>query len=209
MDAIDRAAEAMQKTAPVDVQFAIVHCCPNIPQGAYWGLIRNEEAKDIFPKLKENKNMLPLAINGGVVLQITPGYLETICNQYLPGVVTAEQFKRVNQEVEDSKLALFKFLQKKTKLGRFFGYLGIYCINRVNQIRIDDVDYPAFNVDLPVALAVLAQFNATVECEGVKVLAVELLRNLSNKQELARLKKSMRMSATRTGVFIRIDIPQA
>lgn len=203
----EQIGQALQQL-PVEVQFAIVHCMQNVAYGANWGLCRVEDIKKVLPEVKSNNNLFALPVRGkGVVLQISDSYLETMVNTALNGVITQEDINVMRQKqvkaVEDLK-KYFDKLEKKKATG--VQRIGIFCTNLTPNIRYNDVDYPAFRVDLTMLLQALAQYGyGVVLTDGQNKSLVEASQvggYIQSNPEL--LSKSLVMSPTSTGVFIQI-----
>lgn len=203
----EQIGQALQQLPP-EVQFAIVHCMANVAYGANWGLCRTEEVMNVLDEIKANNNLFALPVRGkGVVLQISDGYLETMVSSALNGIITQQDImnmrKKQEKAIEDLK-RYFDRLEKKKERG--VQRIGIFCTNLTPNIRYNDVDYPAFRVNLTMLLQALAQYGYGVVLTNGKekalVGAPQVSSYLSSQPEL--ISKSLVMSPTSTGVFIQI-----
>lgn len=203
----EQIGQALQQL-PVEVQFSIVHCMQNVAYGANWGLCRVEDIKKVLPEIKQNNNLFALPVRGkGVVLQISDSYLETMVNTALNGIITQEDIIVMRQKqvraVEDLK-KYFDKLEKKKTTG--VQRIGIFCTNLTPNIRYNDVDYPAFRVDLTMLLQALVQYGYGVvltDGQNKSLVRPEQVGSyIQSNPEL--LSKSLVMSPTSTGVFIQI-----
>lgn len=203
----EQIGQALQQLPP-EVQYAIVHCMPNVAYGANWGLCRIEDVKKVLPEIKANRNLFALPVRGkGVVLQISDGYLETMVSSALKGVITNKDIIAMREKqaraVEDLE-KYFKRLDKKDDKG--VKTVGIFCTNLTPNIRYNDVDYPAFRVDFNLLLKVLNKYNyGVVLTDGTNksLVNAEILGSYIQ-SNLEVLSKSLIMSPTSTGVFIKI-----
>lgn len=203
----DEVAKRLQQL-PASTQLAVVHCLPNIAYGAHWGLCKVEEVKDNLAEIKEDKNLFVLPVSQGVVLQVNEGYLEYICNEVCRGIVDAEDYKKMLAMKEKALNDFDKYIASSLKpaKGVHKTYVGIYCINKLTNIRYDNVDYPAFRVNLSDALNIIGAYGVAVGIGDFKVSAQDVI-NALNGNDIARKKaisKSLILSPTGTGVFLPI-----
>lgn len=201
----DEQIAVMLQKLPASTQFAIVNCMPNLPYGASWGLCRMEEVKvgDRLKEIKSDKNLFAMPVNDGVILQVVKGYLESICNSVCKGLISTQDLETMNKMQKTAFTVFDNFLAKKVGKNKSFSELiGIYCTNMVPNIRYKDVDYPAFRVDLTTALQLLHKYGVDVQVGEMYVSALEASAIIQ--KDPIRISKSLVMSPTMTGVFIKI-----
>lgn len=200
---LQQMAKVLQKL-PESTQFAICRCLPNLPYGANWGICETEDVKERLEFLRKDRNLFVLPVVNGCVLQVARGYLETACNSTLGDLVKQKDIVYMNEMAKKAEVALRKFIESKKKKGGYSGMLGIYCTNITSNIRYKDVDYPAFRMDLQSALTVLQQYGCGVVIEGELQQPANVLSLITSNPK--SVSKSLIMSPTKTGVFIKVCI---
>lgn len=200
----DEELAKMLQQLPASTQFAIVNCLPNIPYGANWGLCEMSDVRERLDSIKADKNLFALPVKSGVVLQVAEGYLETICNKVQRGFITMKDLQVMRAKKAEAYQAFESFLLKREKKTPYRGYIGIYCTNLVTNIRYENIDYPAFRVDLQTALSLLHKYGYSIQekTSGEKISAKEFSTLISTQP--SRVSASLLMSPTRTGVFIHV-----
>lgn len=203
----EQIGQALQQL-PAEVQFAIVHCMPNVAYGANWGLCRTEDIKKVLPEIRANSNLFAMPVRGkGAILQILDGYLETMVSSALRGIITQKDIISMREKQARAVEDLEKYFKKLNKKGdRGVKTVGIFCTNLTPNIRFNDVDYPAFRVDFNMFLQALSIYGyGVVLTDGENKSLVEPTQFSAFLQSNPELvSKSLLMSPTSTGVFIKI-----
>lgn len=191
---------------PPEVQCAIVHCMPNTAYGASWGLCNAESVKDYLPYIKDNSNMLAYKIKGGIILQVDGNYLLSLADNACKGIIDREMIQRMiakqQRATEDIKSYFRKLAKKEDGSVKT---VGLYCTNLTPNIRHNDVDYPAFRVDIMQFLGALQSSGygvvQTVNGSNTLLTPETLANSLSPMKDLSSV---LLMSPTKTGVFAKI-----
>lgn len=193
---IDRQVERA-KQLPASTQFAIVETLKNIPYGANWGLVLQEDIKPYVEELKNDKNLWVFPVAGGYVVGVSRSYLFSAVKAIDASMVTDADIKNFQDKAKQGVDAFDKFLTSRKGAGETL--IGIFCTNLVTSIRHANADYPSFRVDLMTSLQMLAKYGYLVfKKQGGWTSPEALYRNPNE------LFDSLLMSPTLTGVFMKI-----
>ena len=198
-------AEKM-KEMPASTQTALVHCLPNIPYGAFWGLVTKEElGEDKIASLRKDPKIFCFPVRDGVVIELPNNFVESELTPKFPFFFTLDTVKNSKMMAAEAEKGLVEFIQKARKKGGYVGALGIYSRNKVENVSIGDKDVSAFRVDIFTALQIFQQMNVQVMLLNSKVSAGEMLAELQSKNP-SNVCKSLLMSPTKRAVFIKVVI---
>lgn len=206
MSNVDEKSKESAKKAqqlPPSVQYAIVQVMPNILNGAFWGFTDLAGIKEHIDALRQDKNIIPRKLSNACLLEVVPQYLLQAMMMIDPNILSQQDLLDIQKKMAEAVVEFEKFLVKRGKDG-FSGVVGIYCINDTPNIRYKNVNYPAFRVNMNIALELLNKYGYAVKVGGKFVSASQAV------QMGQALWESTVISPTDTGIMIEIKstLPQ-
>lgn len=209
-------------------QLAIYLCSTAIKFGGTWGFIRRDDElyRDKLAVMREERgNAMGLQLANGVLIIVKPDFLIANVNKLLPNTID-ESFIRDITSRKEKELLRFKNFAKGVREGKeqhvtqHRDYkeitIGIYSYNSSRLMRVNGIDYPAFNLTLQEVLNVALELdnnrdNVYVKAEkpdGLKVFG-QVFDLASNSKGLKGIFKAMSIAQSNHGVFLTLRIRQS
>ena len=191
---------------PCSVQYAITKVLPYTLVGSFWGFADRKEVVRYASLLKESENHIIARqlSNEDCLLEVDPAYLLGAVNQLSPGLLTVKDLKTIERMQAEAIASFEKFLIAKGKYRdsetnkSYAGVVGIYCINEVTTINSQGISFPAFRINMKLALNLLSLYGYRIYVEGQWL-------NATQAANAGRaLWHSTKLSPTKTGIFIKI-----
>lgn len=202
-DSVNQRATASARKAKMlspSVQYAIASVLPNIKTGAFWAFTDMKDVKDHVEALRSDKNITVRRIADACLLEVNGKYLLSAITSIDPDALSQQDIYEIQLSRAKAVMNLEKFLISKGKNTerRFGGTVGIYCTNEVSTISYKGVNYPAFCVAITDVLNALGVFGYEIQVGGK---FIDAMKAVSAGQVLW---DSMKLSPTKTGIFINI-----
>lgn len=223
---VDRELEKKAEVLSNGAKQAIVLCAEAFRFGGNWGFLRNNnrDFKSIIEALKEEKaNIKPYPVSNGAIIVCNKNFLASAVNSVVPNGINGDFIEKAQKRSEVEKQKYVKFLDDvasgKSRFGRKGnGYieltLGIYCVNDTNFIRLNNIDYPAYKLNLQEALEYARYLGNKGKAVYVKHIdratgrvswgTIEQLAY--NQRSMAGIFNAVEIAESNTGAFITLRI---
>jgi hypothetical protein len=223
---VDRELEKRAEVLSNGAKQAIVLCAESFRFGGNWGFLRsdNRDFRGIIEALKEEKaNIKPYPVSNGAIIVCNKNFLASAVNSAIPNAINGNFIEKAQKRSEVEKQKYVKFLDDVAKgKSRFArqgnGYielvLGIYCVNDTNFIRLNNIDYPAYKLNLQEAME-YARFLGN-KGKAVYIKAVNPTTGATmwgtieelgyDSKKIASVYKAIEIAESNTGAFITFRI---
>lgn len=194
-------AKKAQQMSP-SVQYAIVTVLRNISNGAFWGFTNMRDIKQHMEVLKTESNIRARKLsNNDCLIEVNPSFMIQALQSIDPDAMTMKDMNSIQEDMAKGEMNFEKFIVNKgirsgVKGQLYSGTIGIYCLNDETSISCKGVVFPAFRVNVDTALKVLS-------CYGYEIqVGSQFMQPAQASNSGQRLWDSMRLSPTRSGIFI-------
>lgn len=205
---------------------AIVMCAESFRFGGNWGFLRNSnhEFKAIIEALREDKDSVkPYPVSNGVIVVCDKNFLANSVNSVVPGGIGRDFVENARKRSETERQKFIKFLRdlangknRFVKQGNGYGelVLGIYSTNDTNLIRLNNIDYPAYKLNLQETLEFLRSLGNDSKKVYIKAIDVDTGKTVWGTVEqlaytskgMASIYKALEIAESNTGVFLTLRV---
>ena len=195
----EAAMRAIQSMTP-GALFAFQLVARNLKNGVFWGFTTMEEVKKHADDIRQDGNLRARKVGAkDCIIEVVPEYIFNNIVSILPEAFSPNDVQKMQENMGSAVVEFEKFLINKGISNPGFGAtIGIYSTNNVTSISYKGYAYPAFRLNMDMALNLLAHNGYQVKVGGVFINAVQAI----NSQP--KLWESTQLSPTKTGVFINV-----
>lgn len=196
----DEAAKKAMESMTPGALFAFQLVAKNLKNGVFWGFTTMDNVRQHADDIRSDSNIRARKVGQkDCIVEVIPEYIFNNIVSILPDAFSPEDVRRMQENMGSATVEFEKFLINKGITNPGFGAtIGIYSTNNVTSISYKGYAYPAFRLNMDMALNLLAQNGYAVKVGGTFTNAVNAL----NAQQ--QLWESTQLSPTKTGVFINI-----
>lgn len=208
-------------------QLMFMTCIGAFTVGCNWGFIKKstETFKDKLALLKqEQKNILFYKVLNGVLIECNTKYLMHVLNILFDGkspIAYQELAQRRSNEPKELERWLKKIIKDGTKLpyitqskdGMIID-MALYAVNTSHIIRINQIDYPAYRVNMNEFISMLYQYpelqntQLITKTDEGRIVYVPITQLYNNKQLQLQAYKAAQISEANTGLLIKLLVPR-
>lgn len=191
-----KAVEAMSPGA----LYAFVVVAKNLKTGVFWGFTDLNSVKEHVNEIKSDPNLKVRKVGEkDCIVEVQPDYVLKNIVTVAPDAFSQQDLNKMQKNMGEAYVQFEKFLCNKGIAQEGFGStIGIYSTNNVTSISYKGIAFPAFRLNMEMALNILAECGYLVKVGGQLVPAQQAM------QMGEALWKSTKFSPTKTGIFINI-----
>lgn len=180
-------------------QYVLSRILPNTIKGCFYGFIQTAEIAEDLTELKNNPNFNVQFMENYSIVEVNPPYMINTMNEIASNTFYKGDLDVITQEMANAIVEFEKFLiQKGITTDNFKGTIAIYSTNKNPSLMCNNVNYPAFRLNLLKALQILKLQGYEIQL-GSTFVPIDIA--VSNQSDLL---KSLKLSPIRNGVFMNI-----
>ncbi|HFL3653861.1 TPA: hypothetical protein ACG3P3_001585 [Clostridioides difficile] len=206
-------------------QLAIGICAKSFCIGGNWGYLIKDEEKydDVVNAIGSGTNDITLYnVSNGIIILCNRNYFKNAVNSLIPEVIDKQFIDKINIIQEEEKIKFDKFLDsvlslKSKHLKKRNNYhiliLGAFCTNDKNMIRLNELEYPAYKLDLKYILTQFIKKNKIYKrALGIKVIEnnkeniISLNAETLTQNKTKEIYQALQIASSKTGAFVTITI---
>ena len=196
----DEAAEKAVKSMSPGALFAFQLAARNIKDGVFWGFTDMASVKEHAEAIKSDPNITARKVGTkDCIIEVNPQYMLSHLMSIVPDAFSQKDIQHIQENMGSAVIEFQKFLiNKGINTPGFGSTIGIYCTNNVTSIAYKGVSYPAFRVNMDMAMDVFAELGYHVKVKGDFIPAAQAMGRGQD------LWASTQLSPTKTGVFLNV-----
>ncbi|HBG5344194.1 TPA: hypothetical protein KQG29_001558 [Clostridioides difficile] len=204
-------------------KIGIILCANAYYKGGNWGYITKDEESynDVLDIVGKGDNHIKLyKTKNGVLVLCDRNFIKDAVNHIIPGSINNRYIERVDAIQKREKEKFDKFLDKiftgkspylKQREGYQSLILGVFGINEVNLMVVNEVSYPSYKLSLNYTLQAIIKKNEKYkrkigikikDDDGVKIMPLTTI----NLKFINKIYNELEISETKNGVFLTLTI---
>ena len=199
-DRADEAAKKAIESMTPGALFAFQLAARNIKDGVFWGFTDMASVQKHAEAIKADQNIVARKVGTkDCIIEVNPQYMLSHLLSIAPDAFSKKDIQHIQDNMGSAVVEFQKFLiNKGINTPGYGSTIGIYCTNNVTSIAYKGVSYPAFRVNMDMAMNVFARLGYSVKVKGSFIPAAQAMG------AGADLWASTQLSPTKTGVFLNI-----
>lgn len=188
-------AHKLDSMYPAEVGTVVNLVLPNLPNGCYWGFVRedNIEFRQLIDDIRKSPSLSVTPIRGGFMVEIALQYLLDILAKTAGNVFGPQDIMYAQQNRQKHMVSLSKFMERGQS-----GKIGIFNLNDVPRITVNGKTYPAYNVTITDLIGLCAKNGYNFVMNKKERTPAEVMKHLP--EVMARLE----LAPSKNALFIEI-----
>ena len=180
-------------------QYVLSRILPNTIKGCFYTFIPVNDIQENLLELESNPNFDIKRFGDYLVIEVNPPYAINKINETQPNTFYQGDIEVVTQEIANAVVEFEKFLVKRgSTTDNFKTTIAIYSNNKNPMVMYNNVNYPAFRLNLLKTLQVLKVYDYQIKLGNTYVPIDIAIQNMGD------LMKSMMVSPVKNGIFLNI-----
>ncbi len=162
------------------IQYLISQIMPNIVNGAFWSFIDKQIVMNYMEDIRNSNGQIVVRqLQNIALLEISPYCLINTFNETSSEPITAKDVENITQVIADTQITFERFLINRGKSSEETGQLfankiAIYNTKDTMITIHNGINYPAFAIDMRIALSLLYMYGYKIKVAGRYVTASEV-----------------------------------